>query len=66
MCAHASKWLLLDFPVIMSNHVTKEHIDRVMIEGMVRFLLPVLELVPGLWTFMRAHVNNFYGMESVG
>lgn len=59
------QWLLLVFPhAMMSDHVTQEDIDRMMIEGTVCFLLPVLEHVSRPWTLIRAHVNEFFEIGS--
>lgn len=65
MCASASKWLLPNFlSFMMSDNMTQEDIDHVMIEGTVYFLLLVLKHVLGPWTFTRAHVNDFSEMGS--
>ena len=59
--------LQMDSPsAMMSDHVTQEDIDCVMIERMVCFLLLLLKHTPRPWTFSRTHVNDFFEMGNAG
>ena len=50
----------------MSDHMTQEEVNHVMIEGMVCLLFLVLKHIPGPWTFTRAHVNDFSEIRNAG